>query len=193
MLIFRMWLGLWICLFCTSRRLISWIWTVQYQCQYFTIDISISECDHKCETRNAEPEIGTHRSRKTWRIPRVDQQGTGFDLPRVSGSGVWPRLELNQPGFAVQTRSAVGLPGPIPNTTPCVEFVRNGQRRIFVYRNRGNEIARWETTHCGPRREAVGYCVSWTCKGERCDTKTPSKASSKLHVRLHSLPKWDLT
>jgi len=93
-LIFRMWLGEWLSVFCTSRRLIRRQWTVTYQCQYFTISSSISECDHQCETRNAEPEIGPDGSSQTRRNPRVDRYGSGFGLPSVRGSGfvwVWNR------------------------------------------------------------------------------------------------------
>ena len=117
MLIFRMWLGAWVSVFCTSSRLIRPKWTVTYQCQYFTISNSISEWDHKCETRNAEPEIGPDRSSQTRRNTRVDGYGSGFGLPRVSRSGFWPGLEPNRPVFAVQTRTAGGLPGPVANTT----------------------------------------------------------------------------
>ena len=87
-----------------------------YQCQYFTINSSISECDHKYETRNAEPEIGTDGSSQTWRNLPVDGYGSGVGLPRVSGSGFLMVLEPNRPGFAVQTRTAGGLPGPVANT-----------------------------------------------------------------------------
>jgi len=109
-LIFRMWLGAWVCLFCTSRRLIRRKWTVTYQCQYFTINSSISECDHKYGTRNAEPVIGTDGSSQTWPNPRVDWYRSGFGPPRVSGSGFWTVLEPNRPVFAVQIRTAGGLP-----------------------------------------------------------------------------------
>jgi len=116
-LISRMWLGVWGCLFWTSRRLILRKWTVTYQCQYFMINSSISECDHKCETWNAEPEIGTNRSSQTRLNPRVDRYGSGFGSPQVSGSGFWSSLEPNRPVFAVLNRTAGGLPGPVANTT----------------------------------------------------------------------------
>jgi hypothetical protein len=90
---------------------------VTYHGQYFTINSRISECDHKCETRNAEPEIGPDGSSQTRRNPRVDGYGSGFGPPRVCGSGFWPVLEPNRPVFAVQTRTAGGLPGPVANTT----------------------------------------------------------------------------
>jgi len=112
-----MWLGAWVCLFCTSRRLIRRKWTVTYQCQYFTINSSISECDNKYETQNAEPEIGTDGSSQSRRKPRVDGYGSWFGPPRVSGSGFWTVLEPNRPVFAVQTPTAGGLPGPVANTT----------------------------------------------------------------------------
>jgi hypothetical protein len=89
---------------------------MQYQCQYFKINSSISACEHKCETRNAEPEIGTDRSSQTRRNTWVDRYGSEFGLPRVSRSGCWPGLELNRPVFAVQTQTAGGLPGPVAYT-----------------------------------------------------------------------------
>ena len=94
-----------------------------YQCQHLTISSSISECDHKCETRNTEPEIGPDGSSQTRRNPRVDGYGSGFGPPRVSGSGFWPGLEPNRPVCAVQTRTAGRLPGPVANTnlaSPCI-------------------------------------------------------------------------
>jgi len=110
-------MGAWVSLFCTSRRLIRRKRTVTNQGQYFTINSRISEYDHKCETRNAEPEIGTDRSSQTRRNPRVDGYGSRFGPPRVCGSGFWPVLEPNRPVFAVQTRTAGGLPGPVANTS----------------------------------------------------------------------------
>jgi len=117
MLIFRMWLGAWVFLFCTSRQLIGRKWTVMYQCQYFEINSSISECDHKWETRNAVPEIGTDGSSQTQRNLSVDRYGSRFGLPRVCRSGFWMVLETNRPIFGVQTRTARGLPGPVANTS----------------------------------------------------------------------------
>ena len=95
----------------TSKR------TLTYHGQYYTINSRISECDHKCETRNAELEIGTDRSSQTRRNPRVDGCGSGFGPPRVCGSGFWTVPEPNRPVFVVQTRTASGLPGPVANTT----------------------------------------------------------------------------
>ena len=116
-LIFRMWLGAWVSVFCTSRRLIRQKWTVTYQCQYFTIRSSISECDHKYETRNAEPEIGPEGSCQTRRNPWIDGYGSGFGPPRVTGWGFRPAWEPNRPVFVVQTQTAGGLPVPVANTT----------------------------------------------------------------------------
>jgi hypothetical protein len=76
----------------------------------------MSECDNKCETRNAEPVIGTDGSTQTSRNPLVDRSGSWFGLPRVSGSGFWTCLEPNRPVFAVQTRTAAGLPESVANT-----------------------------------------------------------------------------
>jgi hypothetical protein len=72
-LIFRIWLGVSVYWFYTSRRVIRRTWSVTYQCQYFTIISSICESDHKCETRNAEHEIGTDGSSQTRRNPRLDR------------------------------------------------------------------------------------------------------------------------
>jgi hypothetical protein len=90
---------------------------MQYQCQYFTINSSISECDHKCETQNAEPVIGADGSSQNRQKPHVDRYGSGFGPPGVSGSGFWPGLESKRPVFAIQTRTAGGLLGPVANTT----------------------------------------------------------------------------
>jgi len=111
-----MWLGAWVCLLRTSRRLTRREWTVTYQWQYFTITSSISECDHKCETRNAQPEIGTDGSSQTLRNREVDGYRSRFGAPGVSGLGFWMGLELNQPIVVVQTRTADGLAGPVANT-----------------------------------------------------------------------------
>jgi hypothetical protein len=91
-LIFRMSLGVWVCMFRTSRRVIRRKWTVTYQCQYFTIDSSITECDYKCETRMAEPEIGTDGSSQTRRNLRVDGYGPRSGPARVTRSGFWAGL-----------------------------------------------------------------------------------------------------
>jgi hypothetical protein len=133
-LILWMWLGAWVSVFCTSRRLIHRKWTMTYQCQYFAISSSISECDHKCETRNAEPEIGPEGSSQTGSNPSVDGYGSGFCPPRVSGSGFWPGLEANRPVFAVQTRTAGGLPGPIANTTHQKQMLQRNLCMSQFYR-----------------------------------------------------------
>jgi len=111
-----MWLSAWVCLFRTSRLLICRKWTGTYQCHYYPINSSISECDHQCDTRNAEWEIGTDGSRQTRRNPQVDGYGSCVAPPREGGSGFWTGLEPNWPVFLVQTRSAGGLPGPVANT-----------------------------------------------------------------------------
>jgi len=116
-LIFRLWLGAWVSVFCTSRQLIRRTWTVTYQCEYFTISSSISECSDICETRNAEPEIGSDGSSQTRRNRRVDGYWTGFDPSRVSRLGFWPGLEPNRPIFEVRTRTAGGSPEPVANTS----------------------------------------------------------------------------
>jgi len=88
-----------------------------YQCQYLTIRSSPSECDHKCETQNAEPEIRPDGSSQTRRNLSVDGYGSGFGPPRVSGSAYWPGLEPNRPRFAVQTRTAGRSPGHVANSS----------------------------------------------------------------------------
>ena len=84
--------------------------------RYFTINSNISECDHKCETRNAEPEIGTNGSSQTRQNPWVEGYRSGFGPPRVSGSDFWTGLEPYLPIFTVQTWTAGGLPGLVANT-----------------------------------------------------------------------------
>jgi len=130
-LIFRMWLGVWVCFFWTSRWVICRKWTVTYQCQYCTINSSISECDQQCETRNAEPGIGTDWSSQTHWNPWVDGYGSGFGLPTVSRSGFWTGLGPNWPG----SRSK---PGPLlgyqdPYLTLNVTVVRYASLRDHVH------------------------------------------------------------
>ena len=127
-------------MFCISRRLIRRKRTVTYHGQYFTINSRISECDHECETRNAEPEIGTDGSSQTRRNPRDDGYGSGFGPPRVCWSGFWLVLEPNQPVFAVQTRTAGGLPGPGANTR-FVRTVSISQRWSTLARNMLNGLS----------------------------------------------------
>jgi hypothetical protein len=88
-----------------------------YPCHYVTINSTISECDHKCETRNADPEIGTERSIQTRQMLCVEGYGSRFGPLRVSWSGFWTGLEQKRPVFAVQTRTTGRLPGPVANTT----------------------------------------------------------------------------
>jgi len=80
-------------------------YTVTYQYHYFTIISSISECDHRCESRNAEPEIGTDRSSLTWHNPRVDGYRSGFGLPGAGGLGY---LAVPDPFCSVPTRPKAG-------------------------------------------------------------------------------------
>jgi hypothetical protein len=111
--IFRMWQGAYVYTFRLLRRPIHFKWSVTYIWHYFTVNSSISECDHKCETRNAQPEMGTDGSSHSRQNPQVDRYGSGFGQPRVSGSGCCTGLEPNRPVFAVQTETAGGLPGPV--------------------------------------------------------------------------------
>jgi hypothetical protein len=82
----------------------------------FTINSSISERDHKCETRNAVPEIGTDGSSQPRRNPPVDGYGSQFGPPRGSESVFWIGLEPTRPVFMVQAWTAGRLPRPIGNT-----------------------------------------------------------------------------
>jgi len=84
-----------------------------YQCQYFTINNSISDCDHKYETRHAEPEIGTDGSSQTRRNPRVDGYGSGFG-PQESGSQVFGRLwNQTDPFLWSKPGPLAGYPDPL--------------------------------------------------------------------------------
>jgi len=140
-LIFRIWLGAWVCVFYISRRLIRRKWTVTYQCQYFTINCSISECNHKCETRSAQPEIGPDGSSGTRWNRWVDGYGSRFGPPRVSGSSFWMGLEWNWPVFAVQTHTAGGLPGPVANTMRDAVFGAYEPARTWLCR--ANYVRSW--------------------------------------------------
>jgi len=72
-LIFRMWWGACLCSFWAWRRPIRQKHSVPYQCQCFTINSSISECDHKCGTRNTELDIATDRVSQTRQCPLPDE------------------------------------------------------------------------------------------------------------------------
>lgn len=58
--------------------------------------ISISECDHQCETSNAESEIGCDRSNQTLRNWQVVGFRSGSGPPRVGRWGFWTGLETNR-------------------------------------------------------------------------------------------------
>ena len=116
-LIFRIWLGACVYSFWSLRQPLHQKWTVRYQCQYFKINTSISECDHQCETQHAEPQMGNDGSSQTQGNPRADRYGSRFALPRVHGSGFCTGLEPNRQVSAVHLRTARGRPGPIANTT----------------------------------------------------------------------------
>jgi len=116
-LILTMWYGACVNSFGWSRGPIHWKWTVMYQCEYFTIYSRIFKCDHKCETRHAEPVIGTDWFSQTQHNRQVDRYVSVFGPPRVCGSYFWTGLELDWHIFAVQIRTAGWLPAPIANTT----------------------------------------------------------------------------
>jgi len=65
------------------------------QCQSLTNNGSISECRHKCESQNADLEIGIDGSSETRRDPLIDGYRSRVCPPRVSMSGFWTGLELN--------------------------------------------------------------------------------------------------
>jgi hypothetical protein len=118
---------------------------VTYQCQYFTIHSSISECDHKCETRNTEPEIGTDGSSQTRRNLRVDRYGSGFGPRRVSGSGFCKGLEpyRTYPFFRSKPGPVVGYPDPVLTLLmlPLCSH-QNPQSVIRVHRDSRRDLAR---------------------------------------------------
>ena len=66
------------------------------------INSSISECDYKCETGNAEPEIGSDKSSQTRRDQHVVGYGAGFETLRASRLRFWNGFELNRPILADQ-------------------------------------------------------------------------------------------
>jgi len=63
-----------------------------------------------------ELEIGTDESNQTRWNPSVDGYRSGIGSTTVTGSGIQPGLELSQPIFAVQTRTAGRLPAPVAIT-----------------------------------------------------------------------------
>jgi len=91
-------------------------YTFTNQCQYFTIISSISEYDHKCETKNVELEFGTDRCSQIWCNRQVDRYESGLGLPSVTRSGFWTGLEPNRPVYVVQTPTAARLLPPVANT-----------------------------------------------------------------------------
>jgi len=98
-------------------------------------------------TRKPELEIGTDRSSQTRQNLRVDGYGSGFGLPRCSGSGFWTGLEANRTGLAVRTQTAGGLPGPVANTIILSFLTANMQflGRIFV--SKGIEASQFLSHH----------------------------------------------
>jgi len=68
-------------------------------------------------TWKREPEIGTHGPSQTWENPQVDRYGYEFGLGRSCGYDFWTDLEPSWTILLEQTRTAGGLPGPIPNTS----------------------------------------------------------------------------
>jgi len=99
------------------KAAITWKQSVTYQCEYFVNNSSISECNHICETRNTELEIGTARCRQTRRNLQVEVNRSGFDQPRVSGTGCWTVLKPKQCLFLIQIPTTGRLPGPVDDST----------------------------------------------------------------------------
>jgi len=87
------------------------------------------------KTQNTEPEIGTDGSSQTWQNSRVDGYRSGFGPPRRCGLGFWMVQKPNQSVFPVRSRTAGGLPGPVPNT---IQQYHGG-----AYEKFGNTTERW--------------------------------------------------
>jgi hypothetical protein len=68
------------------------------------------------KTQNAEPEIGTDRSRQIRESLRVDGYGCGLGQQRGSGLGFWTGLGPNRIVFVVHTWTTGRLPGPVADT-----------------------------------------------------------------------------
>jgi hypothetical protein len=69
------------------------------------------------KAKNTELEIGTDRSSQTCQNLRVDRYRSWFGPPWCRGLGYWMVRELNHTVFAVRTWTAVGVPGPVANTS----------------------------------------------------------------------------
>jgi len=184
-LIFRMWSGAYVYTFWLLMRPIHSKWTVTYLWRYFTINSSISECDHKCETQNVEPEIGTNGSSLTRLNPRVDGYGSRFGPPRVSGSGFWTGLEPNRPVFAVQTRSANRLPGPVATTRygesiPFLQGCKGTYACVRLYRHTHDNYS-----YTVPNVDSSDS--KWRCIG-KIITRDLSLLASRLYRMVVSRP-----
>jgi len=156
--------------FWSFRRPIRRKWAVMSQCQHFMVNSSISECDHKCETQNAEPEIGTNGSSETWQNPRVGGYGSRFGPPGIRWLSFWTGLELNWPIFAVQTQTAGGLPGPIGNTSnrgkfaiPATYAFRQfaAGSNFFIRRLRMCRMSLLDRCTGGEMVENIGWLTGW--------------------------------
>jgi len=89
---------------------------VPYQCQYFTINSGISECNYKWGTWNAEQEIGPDGSGWTGQNLQVDGYGSGIGPPRDCGAGFWTGLKPYPPVSVIHTWTTGRLPGHVANT-----------------------------------------------------------------------------
>jgi len=188
-LIFRMWLGAWVSVFCTSRRLICRKWTVTYQCQYFTISSSISEYDHKCETQNAEPEIGPDGSSQTRRNPRVDGYGSGFGPPRVSGSGfgrVWNRTDpflQSKPGpLAGYPDPLLTLAAPAPTTfgevMECLDSILRSSQMRQITSQPGCSHIRLDSGNTQPDYGIAGFAPAMEAHSSPIQNSKPVEPAS---------------
>jgi len=88
-----------------------------YHRKCYMISSRVSRCDHKCNTRNAEPEIGPAGSSHTSQYTMVEGYGSWFRLPRCSVSGHQLGPGPNWTAFPARARTAARLPRPVANGT----------------------------------------------------------------------------
>ena len=118
------------------------------------------------ETQTAEPEIGNDESSQTRQNSWVDRKGFGFCRRRGSGSGVSLGVKPHRPVFAVKTRNAGWLAGPI--TITCDEIVDPGRMLCSV--DAGLGVTSW-WWHGDIDRDDRRLCSAmmvelWMTKGE---------------------------
>jgi len=86
---------------------------VTYQCQDFTITSSISECDQKCETRNAESEIVIDGWSKSQQNPCGTCMGPGLAPIKSSGHGDGRVRNRIDPFLWSKSTPLPGYPDPL--------------------------------------------------------------------------------